>query len=298
MDTVEDLISIMRKIIDQISPTPIEVQLQCVHCVLKTLSGPGQELKIDDEYFIQQLKLILKDLPFTFHRWDVVLDCIDLCMLKKREERTPIIISFIRIMLLISIHVNEVIQKLFLCQIHNILLRYPRTRIIIIALQNNIPLIDKDDDKVEDLAMLALKTNNSNVVDDMKEETLQDGTWLFPLIKFSSNPIISNTIDTIISKNLLPLPYHINDANYDVNDQAVKRLTDCFRLIPSSITKINNNNNNVSTSSNNTSNKNVKTKKGDAISNSNHKKKHSNNDNRNNFGQQKKSPQKKKWNKK
>lgn len=100
IDTVEDLVAVMRGIMESSPPAPLSVQALCIHCSLKTLSGPGEELKIDDEYILIQLHCLLRELPYSFDRWDAILECIDMCLLQKREERNYVVVSFVRLLLL------------------------------------------------------------------------------------------------------------------------------------------------------------------------------------------------------
>jgi hypothetical protein len=46
-------------------PAPPLVQLHCIHCALKTLAGPGEELKMDDEVFVTALRLLVKEILWT-----------------------------------------------------------------------------------------------------------------------------------------------------------------------------------------------------------------------------------------
>ena len=63
MDTVQDLLTLLRNLLEDKAPAaPPLVQLYCVNCALRTLSGPGEELNLDNEVFI----IGLQKLIFTF----------------------------------------------------------------------------------------------------------------------------------------------------------------------------------------------------------------------------------------
>ena len=50
---------------------------------------------MDDEVFVTALRALLKEIPVRFDRWDVVLECIDLAMNKRRENRASVVIGFV-----------------------------------------------------------------------------------------------------------------------------------------------------------------------------------------------------------
>ena len=142
---------------------------------LVLIAGPGEELKIDDEVFITHLKLLLDDLPSYFPQWHLILECLDISLLQRREERSHVIHSFLKQLFLLSLHLsagdgqaaNTAASALAMA--HAIALRYPRVRA---ALQILRVLSNKDnsnnnnsnrsnggirtfaeDDEVGDLAM-------------------------------------------------------------------------------------------------------------------------------------------------
>lgn len=106
IDTVEDLMGILRNILEVLPPAPVDVQALCIHCSLRTLAGPGQELKIDDEYLVIRLHALIKELPYSFDRWDVVLECIEMSLLHRREERNFVVVSFVRVLLLMAVQLS------------------------------------------------------------------------------------------------------------------------------------------------------------------------------------------------
>jgi hypothetical protein len=128
IDMVQDLMVVLKNILEQQPPAPVQVQLQCVHCALRTLSGPGAELNMDGDIYLHKLRWLMRDLPAGFTQWEAVLDCMDLCFLKKREERTNIVQSFARLLLLSAINVSTTYAPVLYAMAHAVLLRYPRVR--------------------------------------------------------------------------------------------------------------------------------------------------------------------------
>lgn len=158
-------------------PAPLLVQLHCIHCAMKTLSGPGSELKMDDEVFVTSLRILVKEIPIQFERWDVALDCLDLSLCKRREGKPTVVLGFVRLLFLHSSHMmSDAVGLALLAMANTILLKYPRVRIDLFAPVNHGK---QEDDEVGDLAMKALRGADASSHDD--EEG--DGSWILSLLK-------------------------------------------------------------------------------------------------------------------
>lgn len=90
IDTMEDLVLILKNYLSASSNTPTLVQLHCIHCALQVLSGPGAELEMDVDPFVDSLHDILADLSGDYQRWDIVLMCIDYAFLRRKEPRPDV----------------------------------------------------------------------------------------------------------------------------------------------------------------------------------------------------------------
>lgn len=101
---------------------------------MKTLAGPGEELKIDDEVFVTALRSIVKEIPINFERWDITLECLDYCVCKRHEIRCSVVSGFVRLLLLHSSHMKaDSVGLALLAMVNTVLLRYPRVRAEILA---------------------------------------------------------------------------------------------------------------------------------------------------------------------
>jgi hypothetical protein len=155
IDTAEDLIALMRSILESQPPAPCEMRLHCILCALRTLAGPGQELNIDEEVFVNGLLGLMADVSADFARWDLVLECVELCLMKKREVRNVLIISFVRLLLINASHItSSIVSATVLSAVQTILLRYPRARGNLGALSARAI---EEEEVVGDLAMAALR---------------------------------------------------------------------------------------------------------------------------------------------
>ena len=90
MDTIEDLIILLKTYLPSSANAPVAVRLHCVHCAVRTLSGPGVELNMDMTPFLDSLHEILTETPIDFQYWDVVLSCIDYGLLRRKEVRPDV----------------------------------------------------------------------------------------------------------------------------------------------------------------------------------------------------------------
>eukprot|EP01032_Pedospumella_encystans_P012061 gene12061-13979_t len=266
IDTVQDLMTLLKGILEQVIPAPVTIQLQCVHCALRTLSGPGAELNLDGDIYLHKLRTLIRDLPAGFTAWDSVLECMDLCFLKKREERANIVLSFSRLLLMSAVHLSSTVGPTVYAMAHAILMRYPRVRQDMLMVQHpmavrlkfgapraleSLPLTGKaakkvavlftEDEVVEDLAMKTLReesvgeSNMDHVNWDFKEDKLGDGSWILPLQRLHVDPRYENITYTLSNRELLPMPMRISDAVVDAAEIITQRLTYSLQVLPATL---------------------------------------------------------------
>ena len=139
-----------------------------------------------------------------------------------------------------------------------ILLRYPRVRQEITAIKSAVSdiatapknlvkalgkqLSNMEEDRVEDLAMKALlegeSSKNSILAADEEEANIGDGSWLLPLIMHNSDKgRYKHIVDTMMVKDLLPLPLRLSDVNKSEADFAFERLDAALSTCPSVVAK-------------------------------------------------------------
>jgi len=90
IDSMEDLVLVLKNYLPAASNTPTLVQLHCIHCALQVLSGPGSELEMDVDPFVDSLHDILAELSGDFPHWDIVIRCIDFALLRRKETRPDV----------------------------------------------------------------------------------------------------------------------------------------------------------------------------------------------------------------
>ena len=101
---------------------------------------------MDDEIFVTALRTLVKEIPILFERWDIALDCLDLCLCKRRELRPTVVSAFIRLLFLHSSHMlSDSVGLALLAMSNTILLRYPKVRMELLTPVN---IGKQDDDEV------------------------------------------------------------------------------------------------------------------------------------------------------
>lgn len=274
IDTVQDLMTLLKGILEQHPPVLPTIQIHVLHCALKTLSGPGLELKLDSDVYLYKLQSVIRDLPCTFCRWDVILECLELCFLKKREERMNIVLSFVRLLVLNAVHLSDSCSPVVYAMIHAILTRYPRVRNDLLAIKPSVPVSTKalikgrmsastdtatvqhhhhhnyqttklfdEDDYVEDLAMKALRVDaigDTHTIDNVnweyQEDKLGDGSWVLPLQRLHIDRRYGGLVNTLTSSDLLPIPLRISDLAVDSSDIIMRNINHAIEMIPKNIT--------------------------------------------------------------
>ena len=207
-------------------PAPDNVRLLCIYCALKTLSGPGAELSIDDDSFVVGLRILLCDLPVEFKQWDVGFECIDMCLMKKRDVRNSLVLSFVRLLInLVPYLLPTAVGATALGLVHSILLRYPRARQSMEALSF---VVAQRDDEVGDFAMQALKNESL----DPESNAEGDGSWALPLINIHIDEKYSRFMRTLTSKTIIPTPVRLSDARQQDASMLLANIDRQFEYLP------------------------------------------------------------------
>ncbi len=226
-ETMDELVELMRGLVERKDggsalPAP-EIQLKCLSCALKVLSGPGEALEIDITFFANRLATLVYQLPSKFDRWDIVLECIELCFgARKKNDRTAPIQAFIKILLQCSGHQQTSTGGVTVLAVaHSMLLQYPRlrTRYVTVPKDSKARPLFEEDDEVGDMAMQALRTgldasgSDANVLDSTSSLS-ENGSWMVSLLQQHYDPMVRHVIKSLVSKDINPLPVRTADARF------------------------------------------------------------------------------------
>jgi nucleolar complex protein 3 len=212
IDMIEDLIPILAELVEKKDPSPpIHVKILCIHCVLRTIAGPGRELEINDDFFLTQLHTLILELPADYTSWHLVYEAVDLAYLQRRETRQKMIMTAIQGLCLRCPHLSGSSGSVGLALVHAILLRYPKIRIDSQILSNRTSFDCDPEEVVEDYAMKALK-ESASTAQAMEAVTGSDGTMIALLLKHAMDRRYQRIVEAMTMAEIRPVPYTISDA--------------------------------------------------------------------------------------
>ena len=208
---VEDLVVVLKNLVESNPSPPFMIRLNAIHCAFKTLDGPGEQLEADPTVFLHSLHCLLSDTELTenFDRWDIILQCIDIGIVKKRISQIKIVKSVVSLLFLHCTSVEVEVMLTILGVIHAILLRYPRSRESLAAISTSLPV--EDDDRVQDFAMdglLAADSKSGGQGDALA--SYRDTSWCLNLLTKSLDPRIKAVIAKMTSTQIMPIPYKLS----------------------------------------------------------------------------------------
>lgn len=232
IDMVEDLIEVLKNLIEFVPIPPFMIRLNALHCAFKTLSGPGEELQADETVFLVALEKLLldSDLAECFERWDIMLECVEVGIVKKRLEQHNLVNSIVKLLLLHASYLENDIAITILGVVHAILLRYPRVRSNLLALSRVPP--SQDDDAVQDVAMQGLVAVDGGKAGSLRamEADMTDSSWILNLMAKSLDSRIRSVIASMTSTNIVPIPYKLSSACGD-EGRIVGRIETAFASV-------------------------------------------------------------------
>uniref|UniRef100_A0A7S2PRS0 CCAAT-binding factor domain-containing protein n=1 Tax=Leptocylindrus danicus TaxID=163516 RepID=A0A7S2PRS0_9STRA len=106
IDTVEDLLEHLKGLLATVDELPLDASLNCILTSFSTLQGPGRELKIDQKEYVAPLYSQLSRIcsSSTIQHTNLVLRCLNLAFLKRREFSNTRVAAFIKKLLTVAVH--------------------------------------------------------------------------------------------------------------------------------------------------------------------------------------------------
>ncbi len=263
IDTMEDLVVLLKTYLPTSVNMPVLVKLNCVLCGLRTLSGPGVELQMDAGPFIDALFELLFTLDTKFSRWDVVLNCIDCGFLKRRESRPDVVPAFVRHLFFAATQVEASIAVAVLATAHSLLIRYPSVRNRIYALTPaGFGKKSQEEDMRVDIAMDNLRSESGS--NNIYENGIDcgDASWSLSLLRQHPDIRFKRILSALMSRDVVPVPVNLTSAsiNHDIMlEKFVTSIDNAF-----SIVNVNSSNNNKNKNKNNGSSSKLVEGSGDA----------------------------------
>ena len=106
IDTVMDLLAVLRDLLKDIDALPLDAALNCVLTAFQTLSGPGKEMQIDQKEYITplytQLPRLISEASTKGKNTKTMLQCLDAAFIKRREYSTTRVAAFLKQILTVA----------------------------------------------------------------------------------------------------------------------------------------------------------------------------------------------------
>lgn len=217
MDTVMDLLADLKRLLETKTPvTPLTVRLHCCYCALRTLTGPGKELEMDDEAYVCALSDILQELVPT-DRWDLAFECVELCLIKKRETRKQNVIDIVYALVARSQSLADKAAATALALAHTILVHYPTIRSdFVLSLERQgkvaagVMTAGDEEERVEDLAMIGLLDKKSKRA--RKFVTIADVFATLSVLRKGDDIRLKELVRTVTGRDITPAHYNCQDG--------------------------------------------------------------------------------------
>lgn len=230
IDTIEGLIIMLKKYLSMCFMMPTLVRLNCILCGLKTLSGPGIELHIDDHVFIDALYTVLTYIGAEFESWNLVLSCIEFALFRRREIRPHVIAAFIRQLFFVATQMEPSKAVVVLSVVYSLLVRYSSSRNRISALMPAMFSGSFNVDEVRvDMAMDNFFFDNDAAKVYVDGVNCGDASWSLSLLRLHPDTRYEQIVSNVFSMDLIPVPFQSMMANVDSENIIVKNIDNAFK---------------------------------------------------------------------
>ena len=107
IDTVVDLLGVLKELLQQVDSFPLEASLNCVLTAFQTLEGPGREMQIDQKEYITPLYSQLARVGKEENNRKIskiLLQCLTAAFIKRREYSMVRVAAFLKQMFTVAMH--------------------------------------------------------------------------------------------------------------------------------------------------------------------------------------------------
>lgn len=193
IDTVVDLLDVLKKLLADVDELPLEASLNCVLTAFQTLQGPGKEMQIDVKEYITPLYSQIPRLATTETSKEntaIAIQCLNAAFLKRREYSTIRIAAFLKQIFTVAMHAPEYTSVPLIALARQILQRYPSTH----------QMLENESDVVTS------GQYNPDVVDPEFSNPFSTSAWELANLKFHLHPMIREQGIAAGTSKLLQMP--------------------------------------------------------------------------------------------
>lgn len=211
IDTVVDLLDILKQLLLQVDRLPLAAALNCVLTAFQTLQGPGREMQIDQKEYITPLYSQLARVGTEENsrkNTQVLLQCLSLAFIKRREYSTVRIAAFLKQMFTVAMHAPVYTSVPLMALARQILQRYPTVQ----------QLLESESD------VITSGQYTPDVADPEHSNPFSTSIWELACLKFHVHPSVRAQAEAASTSKLLQMPA-------ETPDRLFKELTeDCDNI--------------------------------------------------------------------
>lgn len=193
IDTVVDLLSVLKGLIKTVDNLPLDAVLNCVLTAFQTLQGPGSELKIDQKEYIMplysQLPRLCTEENAEKHT-KTMLKCLTAAFIERREYSNTRIAAFLKQIFTTSMHTPSHASIPLLIFARHLLQRYPSAE----------QMLENEQD------VITSGEYNPEVEDPELANAFATSAWELATLKFHIHAGIADQAVSAASMKMLQLP--------------------------------------------------------------------------------------------
>jgi nucleolar complex protein 3 len=198
IDTVSDLLVILKELLLQVDSLPLAASLNCVLTAFQTLQGPGREMQIDQKEYITPLYSQLARIGTEENsrgNTQILLQCLSSAFLKRREYSTVRIAAFLKQMLTVAMHAPVYTSVPLMSLARQILQRYPTAQ----------QLLESESD------VITSGQYTPEVADPEHSNPFSTCAWELACLKFHVHPSVREQAVAASNSKLLQMPSEAPD---------------------------------------------------------------------------------------
>lgn len=193
MDTVVDLLDVLKQLLADIDSMPLEASLNCALTAFQALQGPGREMQIDQKEYITPLYRQLARLGTEENsrpNTERMIKCLTSAFIKRREYSTVRIAAFIKQIFTVALHAPPYTGVPLMALARQILQRYPSVH----------QILDSESD------VITSGQYTPDVADPEHSNPFSTSAWELATLKFHVNPAVQSQSDAASTLKLLQMP--------------------------------------------------------------------------------------------
>eukprot|EP00536_Pseudo-nitzschia_multiseries_P017091 jgi/Psemu1/223731/e_gw1.1374.8.1 len=198
IDTVVDLLDVLKELLVQVDSLPLEASLNCVLTAFQTLEGPGREMKIDQKEYITPLYSQLARVGTEENSrriTHIMLQCLNAAFVKRREYSIVRVAAFVKQMFTVAMHSPVYTSVPLIALARQILQRYPSVH----------QLLESESD------VITSGTYTPSVADPEHSNPFSTSAWELSCLKFHFHPQVREQANAAAELKMIQLPAEAPD---------------------------------------------------------------------------------------